>query len=297
MTKAEDLATRFEAQTLIDAFARQPLVEGKKAVALKLAMASTVLSFEPGETIIEQGDTSTDIFFLLAGSVEISPNGRSDTLRASGTHIGEMAAIDPSATRSATVHATEPTVVARVGEPDLSAIANRHPYIWRHLAREMADRLRQRVAKVAARKQLPRLFIASSKEGLKVTEAIQSALAADSIEVKPWTDEIFTAGKTNIEALEAELDRADFAALLLSPDDLVISRSKTIEAPRDNVILELGMFIGRLSRDRAFMIQPSNVSLKIPSDLLGVNPIYYNPNTLTAIAPQLRKLIASLGPR
>jgi predicted nucleotide-binding protein len=217
---------------------RQTLVQGKEDIADLLATLAVIQPYDPGDVIIQQDGTDTDIFFILSGSVTVSPNRRDDTVRPAGTHVGEMATIDPAARRSATVRANEPTVVARVTEANFSRVANSHPFIWRYLAREMSDRLRQRVAKVPPRRPNARVFIASSREALNIAESLETALTGDPVDVKIWTEGIFVAGLTNIEALEAELLRADFAVLLLSPDDEVISRGVTSQAPRDNLILD-----------------------------------------------------------
>ena len=63
---------------------------------------------------------------------------------------------------------------------------------------------------------------------------------------------------------------------MLSPDDEVESREVQSQAPRDNVIFELGLFIGALGRDRTYMVQPNGVSLKLPSDLAGITQVRYN---------------------
>ena len=42
------------------------------------------------------------------------------------------------------------------------------------------------------------------------------------------------------------LDRFDFAILVLTADDLVASRDVLSTAPRDNVLFELGLFMGGL---------------------------------------------------
>jgi CRP/FNR family cyclic AMP-dependent transcriptional regulator len=245
--------------------------------------------------VIHQDGLDTDIFFILSGSVTVSPNGRDDTVRLPGTHVGEMAAIDPAARRSATVRANEPTVLARVTEVDFAAIANRHPFMWRHRARELANRLRQRVAKVPERHRRSRVFVASSSEGLIAAQALGAALSSNCLDIKLWTDGIFVAGLTNIEALEAELQRADFAVLLLSPDDKITSRGAMSTAPRDNLILELGLFAGALGRRRAIMVYPRGVDLKVPTDLLGVNPIKYEDLNMVPVAEELRSIFASLG--
>jgi predicted nucleotide-binding protein len=298
---AKKIAARFEgpegARLLRDIIQRQPLTGGKPDIVEQLAYVAKIEPYETSEIIIQQDETDTDIYFILSGSVTVSPNGRPDTTRSAGTHVGEMATIDPSARRSAKVHANEPTVVARISEADFSKVANTHPFIWRYLARELADRLRQRVAKVPLRKQRSRVFLASSSEGLKTAEALQIALGEDPLDVTIWTKGIFTAGLTNIEALETELVRADFAVLLLSPDDKIISRGVASDAPRDNLILEVGLFAGALGRRRAIMVCPKDLQLKIPTDLLGVNPIMYTETDMVAVAAELRAIFEALGPK
>jgi predicted nucleotide-binding protein len=112
-----------------------------------------------------------------------------------------------------------------------------------------------------------------------------------------WSEAIFLPGLTNIEALEAELLRADFAVLLLSPDDVVTSRGNTLDTPRDNVVFELGLFSGALGRRRAIMVYPQGSNLKIPTDLLGVNPIKYFGAEMTPVADELRTIFADLRGR
>ena len=49
-----------------------------------------------------------------------------------------------------------------------------------------------------------------------------------------------------MESLERELDQSDFAIAIAQPDDLTESRGEAKPTPRDNVIFELGFFMGRL---------------------------------------------------
>lgn len=76
-------------------------------------------------------------------------------------------------------------------------------------------------------------------------------------------------GRTIIEKVEAYAD-VGFAVVLLTPDDEGRSRGmSTWEArARQNVLLELGYFIGRLSRERVFALKRGDVA--IPSDFAGV---------------------------
>jgi predicted nucleotide-binding protein len=76
-------------------------------------------------------------------------------------------------------------------------------------------------------------------------------------------------GRTVIEKLEL-YSRVKFAVVLLTPDDRVESAgSKEPRGrARQNVILELGLFLGLLGRDRVCALYKSNV--EIPSDYGGV---------------------------
>ena len=47
-------------------------------------------------------------------------------------------------------------------------------------------------------------------------------------------------------------------------------RGETSDAPRDNVIFEMGLFMGALGREKVFLIAPDKGKLKEPSDLGGV---------------------------
>jgi predicted nucleotide-binding protein len=75
-------------------------------------------------------------------------------------------------------------------------------------------------------------------------------------------------GRTIIEKVEAHGD-VGFAVVLLTPDD---EGCKKGEAPkpraRQNVVLELGYFIGRLGRERVCALTRGN--LELPSDFRGV---------------------------
>ena len=139
---------------------------------------------------------------------------------------------------------------------------------------------------------------------MEIVREIQTALDHDPIIVKPWTDGIFDAGSFPLESLERDLDKVDFAVLVLSPDDIVISRDSESDAPRDNIVFELGFFMGALSRSRTFLLVPRGVDFKLPTDLMGITPLAYRPelepDTAAAVAGacnELRKLILAIGPR
>jgi predicted nucleotide-binding protein len=75
-------------------------------------------------------------------------------------------------------------------------------------------------------------------------------------------------GRTVIEKVEAHGD-VGFAVVLLTPDDQGCVKGGTPEPrARQNVVLELGYFIGRLGRNRVCALKRGE--LEIPSDFGGV---------------------------
>jgi CRP/FNR family cyclic AMP-dependent transcriptional regulator len=242
-----------------ETLARQTVVNGNSVLADQLMEAAELLSFAPGELLIQAGDARSDVFFILAGRVSIEINGLEVAVRAAGTHVGEMAALDPAAPRSANVRAIDTTAVARISEADLVTAANQHPDLWRRFAIELGVRLRERSRFIRIPNDRPRIFIGSSVEMLPAARAIQAGLAYDNVSVVVWTDGVFRASRDAVTNLLEVAERTDFATLLLGADDVLVSRGNEQSVPRDNVVFELGLFIGAVGRERTFIVKPRGV--------------------------------------
>ncbi len=134
-----------------------------------------------------------------------------------------------------------------------------------------------------------RIFIVSSKENLSVAYAAQENLAGDA-EVTVWDQDAFALSSYALEALMQLLDANDFAVCVCAPTDRAVIKQQAVDVARDNVIFELGLFIGRHGRERCFLIQPINVDLHLPSDLAGIMAGRYDPNRSDG------NLRAALGP-
>jgi hypothetical protein len=150
----------------------------------------------------------------------------------------------------------------------------------------------------------PSVFIGSSSEGLEFARAIRSLLSPDA-EVTLWNEGLFAVGSTLIDSLVDYLPRLDFAILVLTPDDLSISRDTESFSPRDNVVFELGLFMGYLGRSRTIMVHEDGSKIKIPSDLSGVIRATYrwpredsNQKAAVGVAcDSIREVIRGLGLR
>lgn len=255
-----------------------------------------------GTAFINQGDQASEVFFIITGKVEVRVNGKLVANRFSGDHVGEMAAIEPTQPRSASVVSVETTVLIKVSEAEFSAAAEQYPDMWRRIAATLARRLAQRNHLVTSPRERVRVFIASSAEAIPVVDALIKQFAHDPFLAVAWKNGVFRASNYALDELEAELDDSDFAIAVAHSDDMVITRDTTWPTMRDNVTFELGLFMGRLGRRRAFLMEPRDTDIQLPSDLAGMTTIPYSyipgKDAEHHIAPacaKLRELILASG--
>lgn len=287
----------------LEAFLAQKLVAGNRVLADELEAKAQLLQVPQGQLLIEQGGADNDVYLILAGAFDISVNGRIIRRRVPNDHVGEMAAVEPTQRRAATVTAVEESVVAKLTEADFADLGRRHPEIYLYIARELARRLLQRNALIGQAREKMRVFIISSAESVAVARVIQNAFAHDPFLTVVWTDGVFRATNYTLQTLEDEVDNSDFAVAVAHADDITKSKGKKWPAPRDNVIFELGLFMGRLGKARAILMEPRDVGVKLPSDMAGVTTIPYRyakgPDAAALMGPacnSLREHIMRLGP-
>lgn len=117
----------------------------------------------------------------------------------------------------------------------------------------------------------PKVFIGSSVESLPIADAIAENLEFDA-EVTIWRSGTFKLSSNTLDDLIEKAKAVDFAIFIFSPDDLTVMRTREKYVVRDNVVFELGLFIGSIGKRRCFIVKPRDVELHFPSDLLGITP-------------------------
>src|SRR5436190_22091850 len=150
----------------------------------------------------------------------------------------------------------------------------------------------------------PRLFLGSSGKQGKLLQALTRGLE-DVAHVEPWTTS-FNPGTTTLERLFELAHEVDFAAFVFARDDWTTNSPPASDptasgqaSPRDNVVFEAGLFGGVLGMRRTFILHANGA--KLPSDLLGLTSVRYDPGTsaaeVRAINQKLRKAIEAEGRR
>jgi len=146
----------------------------------------------------------------------------------------------------------------------------------------------------------PRIFLGSSAQQEKLLQALTRGLQ-DIAHVDAWTT-VFNPGVSTLNRLVELTREVDFAAFVFAQDDWTTKGASPEPAsgqgsPRDNVVFEAGLFGGALGIRRTFILHANGA--KLPSDLLGLTAIRYDPNTTPVIVRQinqkLRKAIAAEG--
>lgn len=145
------------------------------------------------------------------------------------------------------------------------------------------------------KKQFPAIFIASSVKGLEVAYDIQENFEGDGIDSTVWKQGAFEPSEGILDQIVSAAKTSDFGVFVFIPDDAARINKRNVSIVRDNVLFELGLFIGSLGAERCFIVLPeeSKNRLRIPSDLAGVGYITYRAsrdNRLAALGPACNKI-------
>lgn len=114
-----------------------------------------------------------------------------------------------------------------------------------------------------------RVFVGSSKEALSLAQRVVKVLEKD-FDCTVWNDGVFKSNRGVLQTLLEESGLFDFGIMLLTKDDVEISRGRLFSSPRDNTLFEFGIFLGRAGDGRAFALVEDGKDMKMPSDLDGV---------------------------
>lgn len=137
-----------------------------------------------------------------------------------------------------------------------------------------------------------RIFIGSSSEELEFAESAKKMLEPE-FDVTIWNDTIWETSVFKInnnflhDLLKATL-QFDYGILLGTTDDNVIVREQEVLQSRDNVLFELGLFMGRLGLSKcAFVVEKK---LNILSDIQGISLARFTKKEPTSFIDAISKV-------
>lgn len=140
-----------------------------------------------------------------------------------------------------------------------------------------------------------RIFIGSSSEELLIAESVKKILEPE-FEVVIWNDTVWDTSVFKInnnflhDLLKATL-QFDYGILLGTTDDKVIVRDSEVLQSRDNILFELGLFMGRLGLSKcAFVVEKE---LNILSDVKGISLARFSKNDSNSLISAI-STVASL---
>jgi hypothetical protein len=129
-----------------------------------------------------------------------------------------------------------------------------------------------------ARKTM-RAFLGSSTEALEDLRMIAAWLEEVGIEALAWdAPSLFVPGDNTFLRLIELSQQVDAAIFIFSEDDKTWYRDHSLMQPRDNVLLEYGLFVGSIGEKRAIICSKGRP--KLASDLFGLIHIDISPNNV-----------------
>jgi hypothetical protein len=133
----------------------------------------------------------------------------------------------------------------------------------------------------------PRIFVASSSKGREAARWFQTEIGVEEkYEVVCWWQGVFEPSVLTLESLEKAARDFDYAVVIATPDDVRIMNAHEGKVPRDNVIFELGFFIGAFGRKRTFLVCQEPRSLELPTDLKAFTYVDF-PSDVSRLRPAL----------
>jgi len=268
----------------------------------KIINCIEIIALPSGEELYGENDlTENCLYFVFQGMCRGLKNNNTVALLPPKECFGEFPILDNSVPYHVSAEAYGDSCFGKISELDLEALADKHPKIWFNIARMLAERLRLQNDKFYSKplNKVPRLFIGSSSESLNVAEVLKKLLKSENLDPEIWHEQTFKKlGTSYLNRLEVAVEKFDFGVFIFNCDDDLISRNEQEKTTRDNVLFELGMFVGRLSGRRAYVLWPEDLDVRILSDFSGIIVAAYKSKTNdleAALKPAADQIIDSIN--
>lgn len=139
-----------------------------------------------------------------------------------------------------------------------------------------------------------KIFIGSSSESKQHAEWLAALVEDSGHTAVPWyLPGVFRPGDHTLASLERVVSEVDAAALVFAEDDLIWYRGGISSQPRDNVLIEYGLFCGLLSANRVAICKVGKPHQS--SDLAGVAYLDITPERRNRASLEIKRWLEDLN--
>jgi hypothetical protein len=114
----------------------------------------------------------------------------------------------------------------------------------------------------------PKIFIGSSKVGEPIAMKVKEYLSKIADPVVWSENNVWEPNRSTFDNLLRLANHFDFGVFVATADDLTLTNDNLVIEPRDNVILEMALFLGAMGRYKSFLLVEKGI--KLPSDFNGI---------------------------
>jgi len=139
-----------------------------------------------------------------------------------------------------------------------------------------------------------KLFIGSSFKELPIADKVRSLLE-NEFDITVWQNDwnipnapAFVLNRSFLHDLLKASLQYDFGLMLGTSDDRIEIGGKVMMQPRDNVLFEFGLFLGRMGTSRCALLVEKGI--KIPSDLQGITLAQFEKGDFPSLIREVRKI-------
>jgi predicted nucleotide-binding protein len=286
------LLERFKGQEgrrrLVEVLRNQELVLQNGALAEELAKHAKLEGFEKQQEVYLAGQPgSNKLYFVISGAFDLIIGDTCVKVLKPGQAVGEFPILNPSLNYTVTIRGHEPGVMATLVEDQFLSTADKHPEIWKNMAKMLVSRLYSTYENLPPANK--NVFMV---HGHDETTKYQLSDFLRQLGLNPVIlHEQNNLGKTIIEKLEHYAGQANFAMVLMTPDD---ESADGKWRTRQNVIMELGWFMAKLGRSRTMILHKGQSDIEIPSDIKGLIYLHFDKN-IEECKEKIRKSLETAG--
>lgn len=142
-------------------------------------------------------------------------------------------------------------------------------------------------------KHNPKIFIGSSTKGYPIATKIKECLSAEADCILWKGSDVWEPNKSTFDNLLRMAGYFDFGVFVATADDLTLTSSdKIVIEPRDNVILEMALFLGAMGRYKSFLLVEEGI--KLPTDFDGIFMPRFDPKDDKSIESACKELVNTI---